>query len=95
MTVSIRTFDEDACACLVDMCTEEVFGPVFTDAAQADAFLNWLGCDARLYWGQPLTSKFNEFLLKNTRCSWCGDWTNSEKRIDGCCYKCANHTEED
>lgn len=49
-------------ACLYDSVTGWAFGPLFEDYDKAQAFLDWLDCDARVLTDKALKAKHIEFL---------------------------------
>ena len=42
--------------------TDWAFGPLFEDGEQAQAFLDWLADDPRIFSERELEAKYNEFL---------------------------------
>lgn len=64
MGVRILGADNGDGACLYDSVTMWAFGPIFEDADQAKAFLDWLppSVDARMFSDKELEQKHADFL---------------------------------
>lgn len=62
--MGVRILETENNAVLYCSTSMWAFGPLFEDADEAQAFLDWLGADPRLLADGHLAEKYSEFLAR-------------------------------